>query len=154
MRAKRERKKNAGALDLASLSLSPPPLRAISLLSPCSSTTQQRKDVEGSLFVVRRAASAGGGCAVVILNKKAGPNWAEPLRPECQFEAAPPYLLTRTAGDAVVGVWFYDAAECERVGALLVSLAAGGQAAASAPPALPTPTPRSLAAARAARGVA
>jgi len=128
-------------------SLSP---RRLSLsLSPTSSQ-QQRKDVEGSLFVVRRAAASGGGCAVVILNKKAGfPNWAEPLRPECQFEAAPPYLLTRTAGDAVVGVWFYDASECERVGALLVSLAAGGQAAGAGaaglqpvpPPAPPPPPP-------------
>ena len=102
---------------------------------------QRRKDVEGSLFLLRRSTTPV--YQLFILNKKGTVNHAEDVRGVFQFEDASPYLLYRNARDEVVGVWFYDKDAIAGVVAQLQALAAGGEAGggggAAAAPAAPAP---------------
>ena len=98
----------------------------------------RRKDIEGSLFVLRR--SSEPRYQMLILNKKSATNYSEDVLGGFEFENAPPYLLYRNERDEVFGVWFYDQSECARLEGILQKIvkensgeAAGGAAAASAP---------------------
>ncbi|KAF9664918.1 hypothetical protein SADUNF_Sadunf16G0067800 [Salix dunnii] len=57
-----------------------------------------RKDVEGSLFVVKRCE-----------------NLVENLLGDFEYEVQAPYLLYRNASQEVNGIWFYNPRECEDV---------------------------------------
>ncbi|XP_027341260.1 mRNA-decapping enzyme-like protein isoform X1 [Abrus precatorius] len=85
-----------------SLSLS---LNALSL--------QSRKDVEGSLFVVKR--NTQPRFQFIVMNRRNTENLVENLLGDFEYEVQVPYLLYRNAAQEVNGIWFYNARECEEV---------------------------------------
>jgi len=72
-----------------------------------------RKDVEGSLFLVKRRGSPR--FQIVILNKKSAENYVEDVGGGFQCELNPPYLLYRNKVGEVVGIWFYEQTDCKRM---------------------------------------
>jgi Dcp1-like decapping family len=72
-----------------------------------------RKDVEGSLFLVKRRGSPR--FQIVILNKKSAENYVEDVGGGFQCELNPPYLLYRNKVGEVVGIWFYEETDCKRM---------------------------------------
>lgn len=72
-----------------------------------------RKDVEGSLFLVKRRGSPR--FQIVILNKKSADNYVEDVGGGFQCELNPPYLLYRNKVGEVVGIWFYEETDCKRM---------------------------------------
>ncbi|KAK2987404.1 hypothetical protein RJ640_020601 [Escallonia rubra] len=71
-----------------------------------------RKDVEGSLFVVKR--NTQPRFQFIVMNQ----NLVENLLGDFEFELQVPYLLYRNAAQEVNGIWFYNTRECEEVGNL------------------------------------
>ncbi|KAL4450574.1 hypothetical protein ABPG77_000930 [Micractinium sp. CCAP 211/92] len=83
-----------------------------------------RKDVEGSLFLVKRRSQPR--FQFVILNKKSAvgtDNFVEDVHGGFQCEVQKPYVLYRNRANEVVGIWFYDDADCDRISALLQRIA-------------------------------
>ena len=74
-----------------------------------------RKNVEGSLFVVRR--NTAPTFQFVVLNRLSTENTVEDLLGAFEFELSPPYLLYRSSTE-VNGIWFYKQEECEEMSAL------------------------------------
>ena len=74
-----------------------------------------RKNVEGSLFVVRRNATPT--FQFVVLNRLSTENTVEDLLGAFEFELSPPYLLYRSSTE-VNGIWFYKQEECDAMSAL------------------------------------
>ncbi|EEH54345.1 uncharacterized protein MICPUCDRAFT_35318 [Micromonas pusilla CCMP1545] len=74
-----------------------------------------RKNVEGTLFVVRRRAVPS--FQFVVLNRLSTENCRENLLGEFEFELSPPYLLYRSESE-VNGIWFYRQEECDAMSAL------------------------------------
>ena len=74
-----------------------------------------RKNVEGSLFVVRRKAAPT--FQFVVLNRLSTENTVEDLLGAFEFELSPPYLLYRSSTE-VNGIWFYKQEECDAMSAL------------------------------------
>uniref|UniRef100_A0A2P2LYT3 mRNA-decapping enzyme-like protein n=2 Tax=Rhizophora mucronata TaxID=61149 RepID=A0A2P2LYT3_RHIMU len=72
-----------------------------------------RKDVEGSLFVVKR--NAQPRFQFIVMNRRNTDNLVEDLLGDFEFEIQVPYLLYRNAAQEVNGIWFYNARECEEV---------------------------------------
>ncbi|KAK6942569.1 mRNA-decapping enzyme subunit 1 [Dillenia turbinata] len=79
-----------------------------------------RKDVEGSLFVVKR--NAQPRFQFIVMNRRNTENLVENLLGDFEFEVQTPYLLYRNASQEVIGIWFYNANECEEVGNLFSRL--------------------------------
>lgn len=75
-----------------------------------------RKDVEGSLFVVKR--STQPRFQFVVMNRRNTENLVEDLLGDFEFEVQLPYLLYRNATQEVNGIWFYNQRECEDVASL------------------------------------
>lgn len=75
-----------------------------------------RKDVEGSLFVVKR--NTQPRFQFVVMNRRNTENLVEDLLGDFEFEIQVPYLLYRNAAQEVNGIWFYNSRECEEVGNL------------------------------------
>jgi mRNA-decapping enzyme 1B len=72
-----------------------------------------RKNVEGSLFVVKRATAPFD--AFVVLNRCAAENLTVEIGGEAfELERSPPYLMYRVGRD-VNGIWFHDQDECEHM---------------------------------------
>ncbi|KAI4300517.1 hypothetical protein L6164_033887 [Bauhinia variegata] len=71
-----------------------------------------RKDVEGSLFVVKR--SKQPRFQFIVMNRRNTDNLVENLM-DFEFELKKPYLLYRNAAQEVIGIWFYNSDECEEV---------------------------------------
>ncbi|BDA51353.1 probable mRNA-decapping enzyme 1B at N-terminal half [Coccomyxa sp. Obi] len=76
-----------------------------------------RKDVEGSLFLIQR--NVVPFYQIIILNKKSQQNYVEDVTAGFQFEKSRPYLLYRNKRDEVVGIWFYEEEEADKVESLL-----------------------------------
>ena len=74
-----------------------------------------RKNVEGSLFVVRR--NTAPTFQFVVLNRLSTENTVEDLLGAFEFELSPPYLLYRSSTE-VNGIWFYKQEECDEMSAL------------------------------------
>ena len=80
-----------------------------------------RKNVEGSLFVVKRRSLPR--FQFIVLNRLASEvtgkceNCVEDLLGEFEFELSPPYLLYRSQNE-VNGIWFYRQPECDEITAL------------------------------------
>ena len=74
-----------------------------------------RKNVEGSLFVVRR--NTAPTFQFVVLNRLSTENTVEDLLGAFEFELSPPYLLYRSSTE-VNGIWFYKQEECDAMSAL------------------------------------
>ncbi|GAB2235928.1 hypothetical protein Drorol1_Dr00026373 [Drosera rotundifolia] len=72
-----------------------------------------RKDVEGSLFVVKR--NKQPRFQFIIMNRRSTENLVENLLGDFEFEVQVPYLLYRNATQQVNGIWFYNSHECEEV---------------------------------------
>ncbi|OWM73631.1 mRNA-decapping enzyme-like protein [Punica granatum] len=72
-----------------------------------------RKDVEGSLFVVKR--NTQPRFQFIVMNRRNAENLVENLLGDFEFEVQVPYLLYRNAAQEVNGIWFYNARECEEV---------------------------------------
>ncbi|XP_047332210.1 mRNA-decapping enzyme-like protein isoform X2 [Impatiens glandulifera] len=75
-----------------------------------------RKDVEGSLFVVKR--STQPRFQFVVMNRRNTENLVEDLLGDFEYEVQLPYLLYRNATQEVNGIWFYNQRECEEVASL------------------------------------
>ncbi|KAM3692939.1 hypothetical protein ACJW31_08G126600 [Castanea mollissima] len=72
-----------------------------------------RKDVEGSLFVVKR--NTQPRFQFIVMNRRNTDNLVENLLGDFEYEVQAPYLLYRNASQEVNGIWFYNARECEDV---------------------------------------
>ncbi|KAK3012716.1 hypothetical protein RJ639_009698 [Escallonia herrerae] len=80
-----------------------------------------RKDVEGSLFVVKR--NTQPRFQFIVMNRRNtgvsvdawADNLVENLLGDFEYEIQVPYLLYRNAAQEVNGIWFYNARECEEV---------------------------------------
>ncbi|KAJ8433823.1 hypothetical protein Cgig2_028140 [Carnegiea gigantea] len=82
-----------------------------------------RKDVEGSLFVVKRNTEPWFQFIVMnrrntdltILDMFVAENLVENLLGDFEYEIQVPYLLYKNAAQEVNGIWFYNSRECEEV---------------------------------------
>ncbi|XP_074331911.1 mRNA-decapping enzyme-like protein isoform X2 [Apium graveolens] len=79
-----------------------------------------RKDVEGSLFVVKR--STEPQFQFIVMNRRNTENLVENLLGDFEFEVQVPYLLYRNADQEVNGVWFYNSRECEDIANLFTRI--------------------------------
>ncbi|CAN0900520.1 mRNA-decapping enzyme-like protein [Linum grandiflorum] len=79
-----------------------------------------RKDVEGSLFVVKR--NAQPRFQFIVMNRRNTDNLVEDLLGDFEFELQLPYLLYRNAAQEVNGIWFYNPRECEDVANLFTRI--------------------------------
>ncbi|KAH9674485.1 mRNA-decapping enzyme-like protein [Citrus sinensis] len=78
-----------------------------------------RKDVEGSLFVVKR--NTQPRFQFIVMNRRNTENLVENLLGDFEYEIQVPYLLYRNASQEVNGIWFYNPRECEDVANLFNS---------------------------------
>ncbi|XP_019702769.1 mRNA-decapping enzyme-like protein isoform X1 [Elaeis guineensis] len=72
-----------------------------------------RKDVEGSLFVVKR--NTQPRFQFIVMNRRNTDNLVEDLLGDFEYEVQVPYLLYRNAAQEVNGIWFYNAHDCEAI---------------------------------------
>ncbi|KAJ6802967.1 mRNA-decapping enzyme-like protein isoform X1 [Iris pallida] len=72
-----------------------------------------RKDVEGSLFVVKR--NTQPRFQFIVMNRRNTDNLVEDLLGDFEYEVQVPYLLYRNAAQEVNGIWFYNSHDCEAV---------------------------------------
>ncbi|KAF0905454.1 hypothetical protein E2562_004423 [Oryza meyeriana var. granulata] len=72
-----------------------------------------RKDVEGSLFVVKR--NAQPRFQFVVMNRRNTDNLVEDLLGDFEYQLQVPYIMYRNAAQEVIGIWFYNSQECEEV---------------------------------------
>ncbi|CAL9119255.1 unnamed protein product [Musa acuminata var. zebrina] len=72
-----------------------------------------RKDVEGSLFVVKR--NTQPRFQFIVMNRRNTDNLVEDLLGDFEYEVQVPYLLYRNAAQEVNGIWFYNSHDCESV---------------------------------------
>ncbi|KAJ6824390.1 mRNA-decapping enzyme-like protein isoform X1 [Iris pallida] len=76
-----------------------------------------RKDVEGSLFVVKR--NTQPRFQFVVMNRRSTDNLVEDILGDFEYELQVPYLLYRNAAQEVNGIWFYNSQDCEDVANLI-----------------------------------
>lgn len=76
-----------------------------------SSWTQ--RNVEGSLFLLSRQTEPH--YRIFILNKKSQENYVEDVLPGLSTELTPPYLYFTNQKDEVLGIWFFEVAECVKL---------------------------------------
>ncbi|KAJ4869216.1 mRNA-decapping enzyme-like protein [Raphanus sativus] len=81
------------------------------------SSQWSRKDVEGSLFVVKRNRQQPR-FQFIVMNRRNTDNLVEDLLGEFEYEVQGPYLLYRNAAQEVNGIWFYNQSECDEVARL------------------------------------
>ncbi|KAM2104639.1 hypothetical protein ACFX1R_015218 [Malus domestica] len=79
-----------------------------------------RKDVEGSLFVVKR--NTQPRFQFIVMNRRNTDNLVENILGDFEYEVQVPYLLYRNASQEVNGIWFYNARECEEVANLFTRI--------------------------------
>ncbi|CAI0391412.1 unnamed protein product [Linum tenue] len=79
-----------------------------------------RKDVEGSLFVVKR--NTQPRFQFIVMNRRNTDNLVENLLGDFEYEIQVPYLLYRNASQEVNGIWFYNPRECEDVANLFTRI--------------------------------
>ncbi|CAL9069370.1 unnamed protein product, partial [Musa banksii] len=72
-----------------------------------------RKDVEGSLFVIKR--NAQPRFQFIVMNRRNTDNLVEDLLGDFEYEVQVPYLLYRNAAQEVNGIWFYNSHDCEDI---------------------------------------
>ncbi|XP_057971046.1 mRNA-decapping enzyme-like protein [Malania oleifera] len=79
-----------------------------------------RKDVEGSLFVVKR--NTQPRFQFIVMNRRNTDNLVENLLGDFEYEIQVPYLLYRNAAQEVNGIWFYNSRECEDIANLFTRI--------------------------------
>jgi len=72
-----------------------------------------RKDVEGSLFVVKR--NAQPRFQFIVMNRRNTDNLVEDLLGDFEYQLQAPYIMYRNAAQEVIGIWFYNSQECQEV---------------------------------------
>ncbi|RCV10271.1 hypothetical protein SEVIR_2G102100v4 [Setaria viridis] len=72
-----------------------------------------RKDVEGSLFVVKR--NAQPRFQFIVMNRRNTDNLVEDLLGDFEYQLQVPYIMYRNAAQEVIGIWFYNSQECHEV---------------------------------------
>jgi len=75
-----------------------------------------RKNVEGSMFVVKRRSQPR--FQFIVLNQRSTENLVQDILGEFQCEVSKPYLFYRNNGE-VSGIWFFNETECDEVVALI-----------------------------------
>lgn len=76
-------------------------------------TQWSRKDVEGSLFVVKRKTQPR--FQFIVMNRRSTDNLVENLLGDFEYEVQVPYVLYRNAAQEVNGIWFYERRDCEDI---------------------------------------
>ena len=92
-----------------------------------------RKNVEGSLFVVERTTVPTH--QFVVLNRLSSENLVESINEDFQMELTEQFLLYRNSAQEINGIWFYSPTERAAMAELLTSLsvpAEGGESATQA----------------------
>lgn len=84
-----------------------------------------RKNVEGSLFVVKRAIAPQH--QFVVLNRLSSENLVETIDESFQTELTEQFLLYRNGSSEILGVWFYSPPERASIADLLTSLTSTSQ---------------------------
>ncbi|XVF19673.1 hypothetical protein REPUB_Repub11eG0131100 [Reevesia pubescens] len=79
-----------------------------------------RKDVEGSLFVVKR--NTQPRFQFIVMNRRNTDNLVENLLGDFEYEVQDKYLLYRNSTQEINGIWFYDARELEEVANLFTRI--------------------------------
>ncbi|GLC34314.1 hypothetical protein PLESTB_000743100 [Pleodorina starrii] len=72
-----------------------------------------RKDVEGSLFLLKRRGTPR--FRMMVLNKLSTENYIEDIHSGLDFELNPPYLMYTHGNSEIIGVWFYEQDDLYRV---------------------------------------
>jgi len=85
----------------------------------------EKTEVEGTLFVYEREAEPQHG--FTIMNRLSMDNLVEPVTKELDFQLQSPFLLYRNNVGDIYGIWFYEQAECEKVGGCIVGLVRGAE---------------------------
>eukprot|EP00966_Prymnesium_polylepis_P043252 1004312-Prymnesium_polylepis.1 len=103
-----------------------------------------RKNVEGSLFVVQR--SVVPTHQFVVLNRLSSENLVENINDDFQMELTEQFLLYRNAAQEINGIWFYSPTERAAMAELLTSLStptdsSGGESATQPTTAVTEPEP-------------
>ncbi|KAL2900131.1 mRNA-decapping enzyme-like protein [Bienertia sinuspersici] len=91
-----------------------------------------RKDVQGSLFVVKR--SKDPWYQFIVMNQRNTENLVENLSGNFEFDVQVPYLLYKNVAQEVNGIWFYNAPECEVVADLFNRIIDSFSRSTSEPP--------------------
>ena len=90
-----------------------------------------RKNVEGSLFVVER--STAPKHMFVVLNRLSSENLVETVDESFQTELTEQFLLYRNKESEILGVWFYSPPERAAISELLTTLTSPGAGDGAAP---------------------
>ncbi|KAH7671350.1 mRNA-decapping enzyme subunit 1 protein [Dioscorea alata] len=93
-----------------------------------------RRDVEGSLFVIKR--NSQPRFQFLVMNRRNTENLAEDILGDFEYDVQPPYLLYRNVAQEINGIWFYKSEESEAVANLFSRIAC----AFSKQPLKPTPS--------------
>ncbi|KAG2496269.1 hypothetical protein HYH03_005502 [Edaphochlamys debaryana] len=72
-----------------------------------------RKEVEGSLFILKRRGTPR--FQLLVLNKLSTANYVEDVHSGLDFELNPPYLMYTHGNSEIIGVWFYEPDDLARV---------------------------------------
>eukprot|EP00877_Chromochloris_zofingiensis_P001319 jgi/Chrzof1/11188/Cz05g27120.t1 len=118
----------------------------------CEDQQWQRKNIEGSLFLLKRRSQPR--FQMIVLNKLSTDNYMETIHGGLELEVNSPYLMYTHGNNEIHGIWFYESADLEKFGNLLKKIllqlpkpdTAPG-AAAVAEPAAASPPPATAAAA-------
>ncbi|KAH7671349.1 mRNA-decapping enzyme subunit 1 protein [Dioscorea alata] len=78
-----------------------------------------RRDVEGSLFVIKR--NSQPRFQFLVMNRRNTENLAEDILGDFEYDVQPPYLLYRNVAQEINGIWFYKSEESEAVANLFSS---------------------------------
>lgn len=83
-------------------------------------TEWEKTDVEGAFFVYSRNAEPFN--SVFINNRLNTNSLVEPITAHIELQSQPPFLLYRNERSRIRGFWFYNRAECGRIGELVERL--------------------------------
>ncbi|KAJ0973389.1 hypothetical protein J5N97_021348 [Dioscorea zingiberensis] len=72
-----------------------------------------RKEVEGSLFVIKR--NSQPRFQFLVMNRRNTENLVEDILGAFEFDVQVPYLLYRNAAQEINGIWFYNSQDCEAI---------------------------------------
>lgn len=82
----------------------------------------ERKEIEGSLFVFCKKSAPKYG--FLVINRLSTTNMVEPVTQNLDFKLEEPYLLYKNNNGDIFCIWFYDKADCRKVGSSLQGLVA------------------------------
>ncbi|XP_008934659.1 PREDICTED: LOW QUALITY PROTEIN: mRNA-decapping enzyme 1A, partial [Merops nubicus] len=86
----------------------------------CACGSQEKTDIEGTLFVYKRSASPYHGFTIV--NRLNMHNLVEPVNKDLEFQLHEPFLLYRNASLSIYSIWFYDKNDCHRIAKLMAKV--------------------------------